>query len=95
MADRLLDLVTRELTPALHALVHRYGIPSGATVAQQRQAREELYAALVEAYLLGQREGIRGAREAVVKALDAGIERLVEDDRETMPAPEPDAGGAR
>lgn len=54
---RIIDIVSSDRTPALHAIVHRYGIPKGTTLEQQEQARAELYNALREAYERGFQDG--------------------------------------
>jgi len=50
-------VLSRERYPALHAILHRYGIPKGTTVSAQRNAREELARLLAEAFRKGYGQG--------------------------------------
>jgi hypothetical protein len=55
MSQRLIDLCSRGRTPALHSMLHRYGIPQGTSLDQQERARSELWSILCEAYNMGRR----------------------------------------
>jgi hypothetical protein len=76
MADRLIDLVTREARPALHLVVRRYGIPKGVSTGQQDQARRELQTALEEAYALGLRDGQQSRAKRYREELEALVGRI-------------------
>jgi hypothetical protein len=72
------DIFSQKSYPVLHALVHRYGIPSGATLEQQAAAREEIQSLLIAAQEVGYAQG-RGHPSAVEKepaARDQEIARL-------------------